>query len=60
MSDGDGMEIIDSDGHVIEPAVVWKEYADPAFRDQLDVPGGGAQMLGMSRSYPDTNLNLES
>ncbi len=58
MSDGDGMEIIDSDGHVIEPAVVWKEYAEPAFRDQLDVPGGGAQMLGMRRSYPDTNLNL--
>jgi predicted TIM-barrel fold metal-dependent hydrolase len=46
-------EIIDSDGHVIEPDTVWKEYAEPAYREQLDQPGGGVQMLGMRRAYPD-------
>jgi predicted TIM-barrel fold metal-dependent hydrolase len=46
-------EVIDSDGHVIEPDTVWKEYAEPAYREQLDQPGGGVQMLGMMRAYPD-------
>src|SRR5262249_4430145 len=46
-------EIIDSDGHVVEPDSVWKDYAEPAYREQLDYPGGGVQRLGMSRAYPD-------
>ena len=25
--------VIDADGHVAEPSVVWQEYTDPAFRD---------------------------
>jgi uncharacterized protein len=45
-------EVIDSDGHVVEPDSVWKEYAEPAYREQLDVPGGGVQALGMQRAYP--------
>lgn len=48
-------EIIDSDGHVVEPDLVWKEYAEPAFREQLDVPGGGVQALGIRRAYPDAD-----
>jgi uncharacterized protein len=59
MRDEDRMEVIDSDGHVIEPAVVWKDYADPAFRHRLDVPGGGAQALGMTRSYPDAAVGMD-
>jgi uncharacterized protein len=47
-------EVIDSDGHVIEPDVVWKEYAEPEFRDLLDHPGGGyVQSTGIQRAYPD-------
>src|SRR5687767_6826010 len=45
-------EVIDSDGHVVEPDAVWHDYADPAFRERLDVPGGGVQALGISRAYP--------
>ncbi|MGE0879111.1 MAG: amidohydrolase family protein [Acidimicrobiia bacterium] len=44
-------EVIDSDGHVVEPDTVWKDYAEPAFRERLDVPGGGVQALGMERAY---------
>jgi uncharacterized protein len=46
-------EVIDSDGHVIEPDTVWKDYAEPAYRDRLDRPGGGVQELGMMRAYPE-------
>jgi predicted TIM-barrel fold metal-dependent hydrolase len=46
-------EVIDSDGHVIEPDSVWKDYSEPAYRERLDQPGGGVQMLGMMRAYPD-------
>ena len=59
MVDSDRMEVIDADGHVIEPAAVWREYAEPAFRERLDRPGGGAQALGMSRSYPDSTMGQE-
>ena len=59
MVDSDRMEVIDADGHVIEPAAVWREYAEPAFRERLDCPGGGAQALGMSRSYPDSTMGRE-
>jgi hypothetical protein len=27
--------VIDADGHVAEPSVVWLEYTDPAFRDRV-------------------------
>ena len=56
MVDWESIEVIDADGHVIEPAVVWNEYAEPAFRDRLDRPGGGVQALGMSRAYPNSTL----
>jgi predicted TIM-barrel fold metal-dependent hydrolase len=45
-------DVIDSDGHVVEPDTVWKDYSDPAYRDRLDRPGGGVQELGMMRAYP--------
>ena len=45
--------VIDSDGHVIEPDTVWRDYAEDQYRDRLDQPGGGVQMLGMMRAYPD-------
>jgi predicted TIM-barrel fold metal-dependent hydrolase len=48
----DRFEVIDSDGHVVEPDIVWKEYTEPEYREALDVPGGGAQWLGMMRAYP--------
>jgi predicted TIM-barrel fold metal-dependent hydrolase len=60
MVDWDGIEVIDADGHVIEPAVVWKEYSEPAFRDRLDSPGGGVQALGMTRAYPNSTMGLET
>jgi uncharacterized protein len=28
-------QIIDSDGHVVEPRSLWKEYTEPAFREQM-------------------------
>jgi len=30
-----GFQVIDADRHVIEPAVIWKEYLDPKYRDRL-------------------------
>lgn len=54
MDDQDNrVQVVDADGHVVEPDRVWKEYADPAFRDRLDHPGGGVQALGMARAYPE-------
>ncbi|HXY91323.1 MAG TPA: amidohydrolase family protein, partial [Acidimicrobiia bacterium] len=53
-------EVIDSDGHVIEPDSVWRDYAEPAYRDQLDKPGGGVQMLGMMRAYPEANAFIRA
>jgi predicted TIM-barrel fold metal-dependent hydrolase len=51
-------EIIDSDGHVIEPDTVWRDYADPDFRELLQGPRGGrVQRLAMERAYPDANLD---
>jgi uncharacterized protein len=49
---GTAFEVIDSDGHVVEPDTVWKEYSEPEYREQLDQPGGGVQALGMMRAYP--------
>jgi predicted TIM-barrel fold metal-dependent hydrolase len=47
-------EVIDSDGHVIEPDALWRDYAEPEFRDLLDQPGGGwVQATGIQRAYPD-------
>ena len=42
-------EIIDSDGHVLEPLTLWEEYVDPAFRDRAQAvhrDGGRYLMLG--------------
>jgi predicted TIM-barrel fold metal-dependent hydrolase len=56
--DQGGPEVIDSDGHVIEPDTVWREYADPAYREFLSsAPGGGVQRLAMQRAYPDANVD---
>ena len=53
-----GPEIIDSDGHVVEPDSVWSEYADPEHREFLSsAPGGGVQRLAMQRAYPDANVD---
>jgi uncharacterized protein len=53
------LEVIDADGHVIEPDVVWKEYAEPAYREILDRPGGGyVQVTGIQRAYPDMPPDL--
>jgi predicted TIM-barrel fold metal-dependent hydrolase len=50
-------EVIDSDGHVIEPDSLWRGYAEPAFRDALDHPrGGGIQRTAMERAYPDASI----
>jgi predicted TIM-barrel fold metal-dependent hydrolase len=55
--DTDRPEVIDSDGHVIEPDRVWSDYVEPAFRETLAGPmGGGIQRLAMKRAYPDVNL----
>jgi predicted TIM-barrel fold metal-dependent hydrolase len=51
------VEVIDSDGHVIEPDSVWRDYAEPQYREALDHPGGGVQLLGMQRAYPDAFRN---
>jgi predicted TIM-barrel fold metal-dependent hydrolase len=32
--DASEIKVIDSDGHVLEPANLWQEYIDPKFRDQ--------------------------
>ena len=55
-SDTTRPEVIDADGHVVEPDTVWKEYAEPAYRDRLDRPGGGVQELGMQHAYPEATL----
>ncbi len=26
--------VIDSDGHILEPLTLWKDYLDPAYRDR--------------------------
>ncbi len=26
--------VIDADGHILEPLTLWNDYMDPAFRDQ--------------------------
>ena len=62
----DGYEVIDSDGHVLEPADLWVEHIDPEYRDRaptmvtdsdgrerLNVDGnlqGGARGLGRAGS----------
>jgi predicted TIM-barrel fold metal-dependent hydrolase len=51
-------EVIDSDGHVVEPDTVWKDYSEPEYRERLDQPGGGVQALGMMRAYPDVFARL--
>src|SRR5262245_45157332 len=51
-SDAIPQEVIDADGHIVEPDTVWSDYAEPEFRERLDVPGGGVQALGIGRAYP--------
>lgn len=47
-------EVIDSDGHVIEPQTVWTDYAEPEFRALLSSARGGyVQATGIARAYPD-------
>jgi uncharacterized protein len=51
--------VVDSDGHVVEPDTVWKDYSERAYREQLDRPGGGVQELGIQRAYPDAVVRLQ-
>ena len=30
-----GYNVIDSDGHILEPLTLWNDYMDPAFRDRV-------------------------
>jgi uncharacterized protein len=53
------LHVVDSDGHVVEPDTVWKDYSEPAYREQLDRPGGGVQELGIQRAYPDAVVRLQ-
>ncbi len=42
--------VIDSDGHMIEPASLWTDYVEPAFRDrapQVVTNARGEQLLGL-------------
>ncbi len=51
-------EVIDSDGHVVEPDSVWSEYSDPAYREFLSSSaGGGVQRLAVQRAYPDADVS---
>ena len=59
-SGGTAFEVIDSDGHVVEPDTVWKDYSEPEYREQLDQPGGGVQALGMMRAYPGVFARLQT
>ena len=46
-------EVIDSDGHVIEPDTVWSEYAEPEFRELLSSGVGGyVQATGITAPIP--------
>lgn len=52
-------EVIDSDGHVVEPDSLWHDYSEPAFREQLAQPGGGyVQVTAIMRAYPDLGTAL--
>ena len=44
-------EVIDSDGHVIEPAAVWSEYAEPEFR-VLAPDGSGLDSRARRSGWP--------
>ncbi len=59
-SAGTAFEVIDSDGHVVEPDSVWRDYSEPEYKEQLDQPGGGVQALGMMRAYPGVFARLET
>src|SRR5271167_4764735 len=40
--------VIDSDGHILEPLTLWKDYLDPAYRDRapkLVIDTDGKEML---------------
>ena len=49
-------EVIDSDGHVVEPDTLWREYSEPEFREQLDVPGGGVPGAGIMHALPGSAI----
>ena len=40
--------LIDADGHIIEPPVIWESYAEPAYRDRViqlrRSPEGGGEL----------------
>src|SRR3974390_640858 len=44
---GRGYNIIDSDGHILEPLTLWNDYMDPAFRDRA--PKLGSDKDGKER-----------
>ena len=47
---GEAASIIDSDGHVIEPADLWEKYVEPAYRDRAPrvvINSRGEQLKGL-------------
>ena len=36
--------VIDADGHVLEPIDIWDKYIDPAFRERLRQGPGGSRV----------------
>ena len=49
---GPAYNVIDSDGHVLEPLSMWENYIDPAFRERLLADGNAALAeLGIDLSH---------
>lgn len=46
-----GFKVMDSDMHVVEPADLWQNYIDPAYRDRAPV--------GLSRHFRDLGVEVE-
>jgi predicted TIM-barrel fold metal-dependent hydrolase len=49
-----GLKIVDSDAHVIEPHNIWTDYLDASFRDRAPVPVG----LTFGFDFGDFTINL--
>ena len=50
----DGLRIVDSDAHVIEPHSLWTEYLDPSLREAAPRPVG----LTFGFEFEDFSINL--
>ncbi len=52
-----GYEVIDADGHVLEPADLWLRYIEPEFRDRAPriVVNGGAEIVALGEQEVTDN-----